>query len=73
MSVNYIGIDVFLERSFAEQVAQQYRIQDPPRKNIKVIETGRINLYDCPTDLNSCVKEYDKSGTPLYVVYSEMQ
>jgi len=71
MSTNFVGIDIFFSRSVAEQVAESYRRDSPPRNNVKVIESDRITLFECPTDINSCVVKYDKSGPPLFIVYSE--
>lgn len=72
MALEYVGIDVCVVRSTADQLAEQYRRDIPPRRNVKVIETNRVNLFECPTDVDSCMRKYDNSGTPLYVVYSEM-
>ncbi len=39
MATNFVGIDVFFSQAVAEQVAQSYRMDTPPRNNVKVIET----------------------------------
>ncbi len=71
MPLNFVGIDVCSSRSTADQLAQQYALDTPPRRNIKVIETNRISVFECSAGVDSCVRKYDSNGSPLYVVSSE--
>lgn len=69
--VNFVGIDVFSKQEDAEVVAQQYRIDTPPRKKVKVVTaTGGIGLYEC-VNITQCNLKYDTRKL-VYIVYSEV-
>lgn len=69
---SYVGIDVCSSKELALQLVEQYTKDRPPRQNVKIMETKRINLYECSTDIASCFLKYDKKDSILYVVHSEM-
>jgi hypothetical protein len=72
MPTDFVGVDIFTTRAVAEQVAQSYRMDNPPRQNVQVIETNRLMVFDCPAGIASCERRYEKRGTPLFIVYSEL-